>query len=565
MTPNGGRARTPRPYVWALLLVIAFGVGRIVATYPSVGETVDEHSQTATGVEWWDQGTYLLNQENPPLVRVVLALGPVLAGAPSGTTVDERVHVLDGGAPYPQTLYLARLGALPFFVVAALVAWAWGRRWFEPHTGLAAALAFTTLPLALAHGGLATTDMGATATLAAALLAFTRWLETPSRGLSIALGVAVAAAVLAKFTAVLFLVVSAVPIVALGWLQRRRSAETAGAPLPYRELVVGLVIGGLVASVVVWGGYRFSIGAIRTPDQRPYDFIDRNFGGDPELRDLAYTLIEAPVLPAPELLGGIGQMLGHRAEGHISYLLGEANYEGFMAYFPVVFAVKTPLPWIAFLLFGAIVAVRAARRDGRWLRLAPLLASVAMFLSVLNSGINVGLRHLLPMFPLLSVVVGAGVVAALRAARAGGLAPRVATYGALLWYVAGTLAAHPAYLSYFNELAGARPEEIAVDSDLDWGQDVPRLADELRARGIERVHLALFTTTNPDHFEWPAETIEIEEGVEMAEGDRPTGWVAASVFRIKAIRDVAWLDEHEPVARVGDSILLFDIPEASAP
>jgi len=548
-----------RVYTLALALVIAVAVARILLSYGAVSQTIDEASQTATGVEWLDQGSYLLNQENPPLVRVALALGPVLAGAPAGETVDERVHVLDGDAPYPRTLYLARLGALPFFIIAALVAWWWGLRSFGPGAGLAAVVAFTTLPLALAHAGLATTDMGATATLVAALFAFTRWLETPSRGWSVALGVFTASALLAKFTAVLYLAVSAIPIVGLWLLQRaRRPAEGEGG-FPFRRLIGGVALGGFVALILLWGGYRFSVGAIRSPEQRPYDFIDRLAGADEEFRDFAYEFIEAPIFPAPELFGGIGQMLAHRAEGHIAYLLGEANYEGFWLFFPVVFAVKTPLPWMIFLILGVVASVRASRSDGAWLRVAPLLASVMMFVSVLHSGVNVGLRHLLPIFPLLSVVVGAGVVDCLRAAARGGWGLRVGTAGLVLWYLVSTLAAHPAYLSYFNELAGDRPEEITVDSDLDWGQDVGRLADELRAREIERVHLALFTGVDLDRFEWPAETI-----VMQAE-QRPTGWVAASLFQIKAARDAAWLDDYEPVARVGASILLFRIPEEDEP
>jgi hypothetical protein len=544
-----------RVYGLALALVIAVALGRIVLSYGAVSQTIDEGSQTATGVEWLDQGTYLLNQENPPLARIANALGPVLSGAPAGDTVEERVHVLDGDAPYPRTLYLARLGALPFFIAAALVTWWWGLRWFGPATGLAAALAFTTLPLALAHAGLATTDMAAAGTFAAALFAFTRWLETPSRGWSLALGVFTASALLTKFTAVLYLAVAAIPIVGLWLLQRSRRPAEGETGIAFGRLLRGLALGACVLAILLWAGYRFSLGAIRSPEQRPYVFIDQLAGDDEAFRDFAYAVIEAPVFPAPEFFGGIGQMLAHRAEGHIAYLLGETNYEGFWLFYPVVFAVKTPLPFLAFLALGALASLRASRRDGRWLRLSPLLASAMMFASVIPSGVNVGLRHLLPMFPLLSVVVGAGVDGALRAAARGGWSIRLGASGLALWYLVTTLAAHPAYLSYFNELAGDRPEEITVDSDLDWGQDVGKLARELRAREIDRVHLALFTRVALDRFEWPAETIA------MKADERPTGWIAASLFRIKAERDVAWLDEREPVARVGDSILLFWIPE----
>src|SRR5688572_14724979 len=112
---------------WPILCIVGLiivGVVRIVLSYPEVSQTIDEGSHIATGIEWLDQGAYSLNQEDPPLARIAVALGPYLSGAVSGDSLDERVHVLSGSAPYPRTLYLARLGTLPFFVAAALVVWA---------------------------------------------------------------------------------------------------------------------------------------------------------------------------------------------------------------------------------------------------------------------------------------------------------------------------------------------------------------------------------------------------------------------------------------------------------
>ncbi|HEU4523809.1 MAG TPA: hypothetical protein VFR62_02250, partial [Gemmatimonadales bacterium] len=120
--------------------------------------------------------------------------------------------------------------------------------------------------------------------------------------------------------------------------------------------------------------------------------------------------------------------------------------------------------------------------------------------------------------------------------------------------------AHPDYLAYFNELAADRPEEILVDSDLDSGQDLKRLADTLRARGVPALSLAYAgSATVAEHGLPPIRWLEPHRPVK--------GWVAASLYSIKlgslnrpGHDDFAWLERHTPVARVGRSIRLYYVP-----
>jgi len=57
----------------------------------------------------------------------------------------------------------------------------------------------------------------------------------------------------------------------------------------------------------------------------------------------------------------------------------------------------------------------------------------------------------------------------------------------LLWLIASVGLSHPDYLAYFNASAGSEPEKILVDSDLDWLQDIKRLAKRLREVGAQEV------------------------------------------------------------------------------
>ena len=118
---------------------------------------------------------------------------------------------------------------------------------------------------------------------------------------------------------------------------------------------------------------------------------------------------------------------------------------------------------------------------------------------------------------------------------------------------------HPDYLAYFNEAAGDHPERILVDSDLDDGQDLKRLADTLRARRVPVVSLAYAgSATVAEHGLPPVRWLQPHQPV--------NGWVAASLYSLKlgslgrpGHDDFAWLERYHPVARVGRSILLYDI------
>ena len=116
-------------------------------------------------------------------------------------------------------------------------------------------------------------------------------------------------------------------------------------------------------------------------------------------------------------------------------------------------------------------------------------------------------------------------------------------------------------MAYFNELAGKHPKEIVVDSDLDWGQDLKRLATTLNHRGIDEVAIKYNGSLgiNLDHFNLPRTR-------ELVPYQKTTGWIAISVFHLKLGRGRApydqysWLNDYKPVEKVGKSIWLYYIP-----
>jgi hypothetical protein len=381
-------------------------------------------------------------------------------------------------------------------------------------------------------------------------MVFEWWLENPSLQRGAFLGLVSFLALLTKFSAIPFLLAVAVAISASRWLIGRRVHHVPR--LATRRLVSSLLLASIVVLIGSWGGYRFSVGALTDAGDQSREAIDRLL--PPGInRGLAYKVTESSIWPAAAMVRGVGQLLEHNTRGHPAYLLGEVSDVGWWYFFPTAFLVKTPIPFMVLMLVGSVWLARFAWREQDWRLFTPLTASVAIMLSVLPSNINIGLRHILPLYPLLSIVAAVGLWSLVDAERYRWAARSLAVL-LLLWHVGTSIATHPDYLAYFNEAAGRHPERILVDSDLDWGQDVDRLVDELRNRGIENISLALFSPQDLSYLELPPFRL-------LHPYERVSGWIAASLFHVKATRGYQWLDDHEPVVLVGNSIRLYFIRE----
>jgi 4-amino-4-deoxy-L-arabinose transferase-like glycosyltransferase len=528
-----------RSHILALALTLIASV-RIVSTYSVFSHTMDEPAHIACGMEYLDKGVYNLEPQHPPLSRLAAALGPYLAGIRSSGFLDhgpfemndEGLAVLYHEHRYDRNLALARLGILPFFWVACFVIYQWGRRWFDPVIAVAALFLFSFLPPVLAHAGLATTDMALTAFLAAALLAALNWVRQPGPRTAVWFGAAGGFAVLSKFSALAFFPAAAAA--ALVWFLVRERPGFAWLWSAVRARLATLGLAALVACVVVWAGYRFSFGQ---PD----------FGGIP--------------LPAPEFFNGVRQLMKHNSEGHMSYLLGRFSLTGFWYYYPVALAVKTPLGFLLLLGTGLALACRKrADAQGAWL---PLALATGILLAAAFSRINIGVRHILPVYMGFSLVSAAAAVRLLREAPARKWV-RYGLLAAAVWFAASSVASHPDYLAYYNEFVGSEPERVLADSDLDWGQDAKRLSVRLRELGAARVAFAPFAV---------ADFVK-EHGFPPAFDLNPSypspGWNAVSISAWKVARfglfsqhpeATFWPDRVKPTERVGKSILLYYFPE----
>ncbi len=267
-------------------------------------------------------------------------------------------------------------------------------------------------------------------------------------------------------------------------------------------------------------------------------------------------------VPAPAFFEGIKDIAGYEAQGQKTYLLGKISYAGWWYFFPVALAVKTPLPFLILTGVGFVFLMRDARISRRrpsWRVLAPAVSSVVVLLVCIPSRIQLGLRHILPIYPLLAAVAGYGGAKLLCVIR-----PRLvglSLVGALLsWQAFSCARVRPEYLAYFNELPSRHPERFLVHSDLDWGQDLLRLAKVVRARGIKRLSLAYYGDAEIRPEDFP--DVQVHP---LAPYERATGWIAVSIGRLTMgwahhYDAYSWLAHDKPVANAGRSIRLYYIP-----
>jgi len=482
----------------AAILLVLIASARIVATYKALSNTTDEPAHLAAGMEWLENGTYTYEDQHPPLARVAGALGLRYAGARWAHGPDmyfEGFHLLGYNHRYEHNLFYSRLAMLPFFWIACAVVFLWAKHGCGGVAAVFSILIFTTIPPVLGHAGLAATDMALTAFTAAAGFAATRLFEKPNAFRAIVFGLLAGLAVSSKFSALLFLPAGLI-------------AMYPFSPRPrLRDLLVPALISLLAAACVVTAIYRFA--------------------------------------PWPTFFNGLRSVWEHNKAGHPAWLLGQRSLHGFWYYYLVAGAVKTPLA----MLILAILAI------GRRSVARPLAFSAAVLFVASFGSINIGIRHILPVYVGLSIGCGFAAMQLLKS----GLPGRVTVTALLGWQIVSGALNHPDYIAYTNELAGNRPDRILADSDLDWGQDMKRLAVRIFKLGVPEF---TFKIASPGYL---AAGNDFPRFVDMPSGDHPRpGWNAVSITPWRITGEPAWAETAEPRERIGRSILLYYFPPAHA-
>ncbi|MFF4835868.1 ArnT family glycosyltransferase [Streptomyces sp. NPDC001315] len=426
--------------------------------------TIDEPVYVGTAAVYLHEHSLRYNPEHPPLGKLVIAVGVALADPHVDTSfagdqgqVGRHLLYESGNDPWRLMLW-ARLPVIALTLVFGLVVFAFARDLVGATGGVAALALYAFSPDVIAHGSLATLDAPATGFLLTSV-----WLLWRARRRALPYlplgGVALGAALATKMTAL-----PATPVL----LALAAGSVWHGRPADRRRQLLRAATGAgmvaLAAVVVVWAAYLVVDPQLRWTSRQHVPAVHG-------LRGLLVRLLPFPAA----YRDGMRIQFGFENEPWQGFLFGRLYTGSLWYYLPVALLVKTPLGMLALWTAGgvALVTVRRLRPAAPY-----LLAPTAVLLAAAMQGSrDFGTRYALfmPVF----LAVAAGCVLAVRW-RWG-----PAVTGALVLFVAvSSLRTFPLYLPYSNEAFGgpARTHLRLHDSNVDWGQDLGRLADRLRER-----------------------------------------------------------------------------------
>ncbi len=528
--------------------------------------TFDEPSHLAAGHSYLRRGDFRMNPEHPPLTKLAAALplamtdvrwpGNEAAWASGDLPAFAHALLYDSGNDPDRMLWLARIPTLLWAGLWIGSVYAATRRFFGRRAAAVSLLLTAFSPALLAHGHLVTSDVAIAGLVLPATLAFWDLTQDPRPLRAAACGLLLGLALAAKFTAALlipaFVVLAILRVVLRGQAPPPRVSHAA---------LAAFVMAG-VAWLTLWSAYGFRFPASSDPVFAfRWDFPRTRDGVVVRSAELLKNLRLVPEAWAYGLA-----YVQENAQVRDAYALGAHSMMGWSWYFPFAFLVKTPTAVLALLGWGAFALARRRREIPR---LLPLLIPAALLgLAALGSRLNIGERHLFPVYGFLWVVVAGLATSEFSGFRRLSLA--LALLGA-----AEAAAATPYPLSFFNlpARALAQRHELLVDSNLDWGQDLKRLRRWAEREGVGRMKLGYFGTASPaqlglEHEALPAfhTYTRYERGWTTPMPFKPGDVVAVSATAFVG----AYLDDRdfyrrtfggqEPVARIGHSILVFRVP-----
>ena len=502
-----------------LLIFIAFGLQEFLAL-PKLSATSDEIPHLAAGYSYWVGHDFRMNPEHPPLAKLVAAL-PLLVLKPKLNLTSAEWA---GAEEYPfghNFLYsndadrLLFWGRLPMILLAGfggLTVFLWARDMFGTVSGFFAFSLYAFSPTLLAHGMLITTDVPLATFMTLALYLLWKQGSQPSLRSGAFLGIAVGAAMACKFSGALLPVL----IVALT-VWRCLRAENR------RQQVVteakSLAIAGMVALLVIEASYFFLV--------PPWTYLQN------------MKLVNA----------------NHNAN-RLFYLFGDFSRTGWWYYFVLAFGVKATLASLLAISLATLHWI-SDRFIDRWGEII-ILAAIFSYAAAVTAGADqIGVRYLVPLFPLL--FVWSSRIAVELKTKAAGIAFLIAIVAGQAY---SAVTAFPNYIPYFNEMVGGPSQGIEYldDSNVDWGQGIKQAAEYVRKHKLTSVEFLPFSPfDNPRYYGIstpPRPDLETYR-MTISGTPHPGVYIVSAHHLIRMMRIRPEWQPARAIDRIGDSLWVY--------
>ncbi len=582
----------------ACLLVFVFIVALSSITNDSL--TMDELAHLPAGYSYLTQKDMRLNPEHPPIIKDLSAV-PLLflenikfpseikdwKSDVNGQWGFGNYFLFKTGNPAEQMIFLARIPMILILILAGFYIFRWAKQLWGNNAGLLALFLFSISPTFLAHGRLVTTDVGAAFGTIFASYYFIKFLEKSDIKSAIKAGLALGIAELLKFSLILLLPFFG--LIAMGWLILKAKNFKNFLENFAKYIGFGAIIGA-TALCLIYFVYLYHVWNYPAERQKAdTEFTLASFSNR-NLTSIVIWMADKPILrPFSQYLLGLFMIFQRASGGNTGYFMGEVSASGWKTYFPIVYFIKETLTfhiltlisllylaykWVKSLRFKASFQTRFSRL---WNWKYKYFVELSMFLFIaiywytsLTSKLNIGVRHLLPVFPFTIMLVSSIITKWLKENKF--QKAKYAIIACLLVFGAySTYSVYPSFLSYFNEAVGGPKQgyKYVTDSNLDWGQDLKRLKIWLDQNNIQSIYLDYFGGSDTSYYlkekykSWWGDRNpnELKKGEYLAvsatllqggRGKPVSGFTQASGY-------YNWLNKYQPTAVIGNSIFVYKI------
>ena len=600
-------------------IMLAIMLGLLIVSIRNESAIVDELAHIPAGFSYVTLLDYRLNPEHPPLLKAMSGLFVYAIVHPhfpvnisswkdsiNGQWDIGYSFLYESGNNADSIIFWARIPVILLSILLGWLLYQWVHRRFGIGTALLTLAFFCFSPTMLAHARYVTTDLGASFGFFIGIASFINLLERPTLRNTLIAGFCFGIAELLKFSLVLLVPMDAIIFIlwTLSMPVNDRKQWIRSTWLLFKQIVVMLII----ALAVVWAVY--GIVTYHYPQERQLRDTTQllsSYGFRP-IVNLDLALIKNPITrPLGHYLLGVLMVQQRAAGGNTAYFLGQVSNKGSRLYFPLLYIVKEPLPLHIFSLIALFYAIaqfcvwrknlkQAINTSSLWRKVIQdyfvewscgVVILVYWIISI-KSPLNIGIRHVLPTFPFIYILVSRGVTAWIHRYLIASphnwkeMFRNIITFGfsvvpryaisilLLFWLLIGTLTTAPYFLSFYNELGNGTAQgwNIAVDSNYDWGQDLKRLADFVKTNKIQKISLDYFGGGVPHYYMG-----DHVQGWSSAMG-QPKGWFAISAtfrqgsfgtpvagFTGMPATNYNWLKQYPPIARAGSSIFIYKLPE----
>jgi tetratricopeptide (TPR) repeat protein len=567
---------------WAVAALLLVMVGEVALSTRQASPSWDEGDHIFSGYMNWKNGEYSLNPEHPPLVKLVATL-PLL---PLDLRVAPRLGRFFKSEAYyggrellfrndprygghytaDSILFRVHMAASIFALTLAVLLFLAGREMFGTTAGLVAMALFVFDPTILANAPFVATDSGATCLFFASVYAFYRYVKVPSWQRILVCGVTFGLALVSKHSAILLfpvLLLLAAGELAARWYAARRTGRPSAAG-DARRMGAAMLAMAAIAIFVLWSVYSFRYAMHPVDEVMPS--LEKNVATLPALQANTILFFARHHLLPESYLYGLADVQQVAVEMP-SYILGKVYAHGKWFYFPVALSLKWSVGMLGLLGLAlyAFVTGRVRKPREAFFLLLPALFYLAV---AMESRLNIGVRHVLPVFPFAFALAGAGAWALMRQNRAW-LYPVAAL---LLWHTVDSVRMFPNYIPYANILWGgpSKTHLYLSDSATDWGQQLKWTKEYVDAHNIHECWFAYFAAPFllPSDYGIPCKLLPTLDTLDEMDIDVPPvihgpilisyGDVNGFEFGAKQRNPYQSFFEREPDAVIANGVAVFN-------